>query len=544
MGICGLFILALGPASLLGISCSTTQGSLYGSTVSDDAKAAAEARRRAEEKRRKAAQTAPRPSPTEAPPPSFPETSKEDSDSNGGDLLLRLVFEAARAASSGRLVIAGLPPSARLFLDGGGIDRGGVGSVPDLLVPAGMHSLRAEAFGYLPWATSVEVQLRSTTTIEISMRAAPMSLGSVAASPAIFDPRAPGGLGRTSISFAATAPGRARFAVRDAQSRLVYESGDIAITEASTTAAWDGRDRRGRDLPTGEYEIAVLAMAATGSEVEARGSVTLSGNRTVSSHSSLAGGFGGPIFSPDARVLPATRVDISTGTMAVLDPSGGADSRLTSFAGMRLGFPGGRGELSLSGMAVVYPGYALENSADSGTLGVSLKTELSANDTWASALILGASLGAYLSSIESLVPSVWDGPARFPGLSAGLVVESDSEIARAFASIQAEASAYYPGYDPLAVTGEGLYVWSYLRGGLEFGLPDFLGSDATLALSLAGRTSPFNTGFSLALPLSMAVELHYYLPASTWVLSAFASGEWASKHSFYLGGGLGLGRLL
>lgn len=528
-----LLIGAMASALGLGLSCSTTQGSAYSSSVSQDASTAAEAKRRADEKHSPSNQS---PSPAAPSQVNPGQASRPDSyPRDGGDLAAQLFMSAVRAATSGAIRVSGMPAGTRLYVDGQASDAS------SLILPMGLHSVSATGFGYLPWSSSVEVFMGRTTEVTVNMGRSPFSLGGVRASPPLFDPSMPGALGRTRLSFTATGPGRASVAVFSTEGRLVREVSDIAINSKESVVEWDGRGGDGKDLPSGEYRIRVRATGSEGSSLEAQGFVRVASTHAQTSHSSIASGFGGAFYAPDARILPAGRTDASMGAYAVLDPEDSGAARLPVFGGLRFGLPGDKTEVAVSGMGVFYPGY--DFSADSGLVSATLKTSLSSDETWAWALLFGANAGSYFSVAA---PSSWDGPARFPGVSAGLAVESDSSIARAFGSAQLEASDYYPGYG----YGEGypelpgFFAWVYLRGGLEFVLPDFLGCEATLSLSAAGRSAPFSRGLSFELPLSMGAELQCYLPGSPLILSAYASGEWASRSSFYLGGGLGLGFVL
>jgi hypothetical protein len=520
--------------ALLGASCSTTSGSSYSSSVSRDSSVAAAAKQ-AEDKKR-----ASQPPSSGNPPPYYPPSDSSShsygNSPNAGSILFDIFVQAARVATSGTLVVEGLPPGVTLYVDGQ------ANSAYSFLVPAGRHSLRAQGFGWEAWTGVVDISMGSTTSVSIAMIPSAFSLGAVRADPPVFDPEAPGSLRRVRIGFAATTPGTATIEVLDADSRTVHSVPTVTIDSQWTVATWDGRDRSGRALKPGTYRVHISAAGTSGSPSEAWGELTVAPNRAGTTFSSLAGGFSGAMYAPDARILPGSRLQSNIGAYAQFDPNDSSAARIPLFAGIRLGLPGGTSELSFSGIDVAYPGY--DGSGDWASGSVSLKTSLASNDMTALSLLVGGTYGRYF--IAEAFPS-WDGPGRFPGVSAGLVFEFDSELARVFGSVQGEASTYYPNYSAQDITDgvvPGFFTWVYFRAGLELLLPDLLGGQGTAAFSVAGRTSPFNTGLSLTYPLSMGAELHWYLPHSNTVLSVYGSGEWAARHDWYLGGGMGLGFLL
>ena len=518
---------------LLAGSCSTTSGSTYSSSVYHEA-AAATAARQAEEAKKKD-QGVP-------PPQNGPSASRGDYGPNPGygpgspgGIIFNLVVEAARVATSGTLSVEGLPGGVLLYVDGM------ANSATSILLPAGRHMLRAEGFGWLPWTGAVDINMGIITSVVVSLQRASLSISRVSVDPSALDPEAPGSLRSARIRFRASAPCAATVEVQDQWGVTLASLGRLDVQGPDTVLAWDGPTAGGRALRPGAYRVVVKASDSAGASAVAYGQVTVTPGRSSATYSSLAGGFSGALYAPDARILPGGRFQAGIGGYAVVDPSDSSAARLPVFGGFRLGFPGGKAELSGSAMAVTYPGYDFADSPDWAAGSLSIKASLGSGRYSALALLVGGSYGRYL--IADALPD-WDGPARYPGVSAGLVLESDSELARIFGSAQLEASSYYPGWlgGPAAVPG--FFTWAYLRAGIELLFPDFLGSQATFALSAAGRSAPFATGLSFTLPLSIGAELHWYAPDSPTVISIYGSGEWADSNDWYLGAGLGLGFLL
>ncbi len=524
-----LLLVGLGLAS-----CSTTQGSSYSSSVSNEASAAQAAKK-----------ASPPPSPSHSgssgssggshssPGPSHYSPSPS---SQGSSIFFDLLVAAARYATSGTVIVPSVPAGIVLTIDGSVYAPGSI------LLPEGSHHVELRGFGYRPWSSTIQVVMGQTQSLSFDLAKAPFALDSVEASPSIFDPTAPGRLGRVLVGFKVSGPGRARVEILDKDGRKVFESEEVALTSPDSRIFWEGTARRGRSLEAGDYRVRVRAEGEDGASLEAETSITLAETRASTTASSLAGFSSGALYAPDARTLPSGHLELAMGGYAVLDPEVSGAARLPLYAGLRLGLPF-KTELSASVLNVGYSGYSFGDEANWATGTASLKTQVAGDDIVALSFLLGGTWGGYYSSGA---PPSWDGPARFPGYSAGLVLEYDSSLIRLFASIQGEASSYFPGWTAADIDSgavPGFYAWAYLRAGLDLLLPDFLGSEADLALSVASRTKPFDSSLALTTPLSIGAELHWYLPGSSTVLTVLASGEWAGKTDWYLGGGLGLGFL-
>ncbi len=494
-------------------SCSTTSGGAYQSSAEGDSSAAAIAARRKRES-----------------PPSSPD------DSSGGGGLLALFFARDDPPPPGGWIeVAGLPEGARLYVDGSSV-RG-----PTVRADEGDREVRAEAFGYEPWSERVYVLRDQTIRLEAWMTPARFRFESLEAAPAAFDPEAPGTFGSTLLEWTAAAPGTAALSVLDESGRVIYESRGIAVDSTYGRARWNGSDGSGRPAPAGEYTVRMEGAGGDGTESSLEASVSLTPRSGSARYSSLHGGFSGALFAPDARVLPKGRFQASAGAYALSTPENSdGPARMPVFAGVRVGgLLRETSELAVSAMAVPYLGYTGYDPSW-GSLALSLKTRILDGPT-AAAFLLSASFASFLDPASSGTPPDWDGPARYPGLGAGLVLETASRYARAFASAQVMASTYYPGWADGRWETPGLFAWAYGRLGLEILVSGFLGGDLTAAVSAAARTEPFGTGAGFRPPLSAGAELHWYAPDSGLVLSAYAAGEWAGFTSWYWAGGLGIG---
>ena len=518
-------------------SCSTTRGSGYGASVSQDSSAAAAAKRDDSKKRNPGSSSgggstyvpppSPYPQPSYTPPPPY-----YHDDPAAAHFFFDLFVAVAEAATSGTLVVDGLPPGCIIFVDGS------ILSSTSFQVVAGRHSVRIECFGYLPWTGVVDIGMGSVTSIAVNLQPEAFRVYDLAVDPEAFDPSAPGSLGRINLDFSSSGPGSAIVEIVGSDGAALWSRQGIAISGRRTSLSIDGsRDLSGR-LEPGTYKVHVMAQDGLGGMADAWGELVVSPYRAGTTFSSLASGFSGTLYAPDARILPDGRFQMDAGGYAVFDPASGGAARLPVFGGIRMGFAGGKAELVVSGMEVSYLGYV--DPPDWYSAGVSLKSAIASNDTTAVSLLLGANYDSFLD-VEA-APS-WDGPTRFSGFTGGLAFEMDSTIARVFGSAQVAGSNYYPGWDAFSDV-PGFYTWAYLRGGVELLLPDLAGGEGTFAVSAAGRTSPFSSGLSLTLPLSIGAELHWYAPHSPTVLSVYGAGEWGSDHNWYFGGGFGVGLLM
>jgi hypothetical protein len=406
----------------------------------------------------------------------------------------------------------------------------------------GEHIIRAESFGYEDWEDSVYVFSNSSVELEAYLPEAAFLLGEARALPGSFDPREPGGFGRVILSFASTAHGVASLAVIDSGGIDVARLPPRAIDERYARFVWNGRDPRGRPLPAGTYTLRVEGRGVDGAGAACAAQVLIAPSAEVGRFSSLHGGFSGALFAPDARLLADGRFQTAAGAYAVFEPLGGRlASRVPTFVGFRAGgLFRDSAELVFSSMVVPYVGYGESPSASWASAAASLKFALLRGET-AAALLATAGYASFVDPEIAGYPPGWDGPGRFPGLGAGLVLERRLGAARAFGSVEVRASRYYPNWGDLRWETPGLFAWAYLRGGVERIFPDTLGGDLAVAASAAARSEPAGSALAFGRPLSLGLELHWYAPEGGFVISLYGAGEWDYLDSWYLGGGIGAG---
>lgn len=511
----GTRILAAASAAALLVSCAGMSGGAYERSAESDSSAAAIAAQRKKD------------SPSRPQAPSAPEPE------SSGFLFFG---PPPPPANRGWILVRGLPAGAALYVDGSPYYGGSAE------VEAGERLVEVRAFGYEPWSAWVTVRIGESLELEAWMPPAAFRLTGLEAAPASFDPGAPGALGRTRFEWSVSAPGRGDLEIRDSDGRTVLSVRDLVLDSSFGSRIWDGRDGSRRSAPPGTYYARLTAAGEDGSASSLETSVEIDPESAPQRFSSLHGGFSGALFAPDARVLPEGSFQAAAGTYLLSTPQG-ADSaaRMPAFAGARVGgLFGGKSELVASGMLVPYFGYS---GADPswGSLMVSIKTTLAAGPRGAAAFLASASVASFLDEASSGFPPAWDGPARYPGLGAGLVLEASTRSSRVFASLHAHASTYYPDWDDGPWDTPGLFAWAYGRAGAEALIPGVFGGDLALALSAAARTEPFGGASGFRPPLSVGAEAHWYAPESGLVLSAYAAGEWAAFASWYYAGGFGVG---
>jgi len=438
------------------------------------------------------------------------------------------------------LVIQGLPSGALLLIDG--LPRlygvGGGLSLATSLSP-GHHELEVRLFGMDDLRQSLDLQPGESYSFAPQLVPSAFALREVTAQPPVFDPEDPGSLGRTRLVLHALAPGEARLEILDAQGNSRIETKIVEVSRAETSLQWDGRDRLGRPLPPGAYDIVVRDRA--GVEV-GRGSVHVEGGRYTRSSTLYSGG--GTLFAPTARAMEAGGVEIAGGFMAhTLDASGPSFGRLTLQAAYRIGVAAVPGmvrgtespsfELGFSSMGIFHPGLYSNPSTDSFNLSGYALFPLFQGQV-SNSFLVRYTWGSFIDTNAGTWPSPWDGPTRFPGLAIGLPIEIDQDNLRLFVSPEFEVSTFYPGYDPNLVPG--FYAWGYLRAGFELTVDDL-----SLGLSGALRSTNIEEGLGLAYPIAAGFEARWHSPDSPFVLSFMASGEFDARSSWYLNSGVTAG---
>ncbi|TFG80271.1 MAG: hypothetical protein E4H20_11165 [Spirochaetales bacterium] len=200
-------------------------------------------------------------------------------------------------------------------------------------------------------------------------------------------------------------------------------------------------------------------------------------------------------------------------------------------------------ELVASIMFTPYIGYDLAYDPSGISIAGSLKGELLRNGDITSAFLVRGAWASFVDEASSGWPPSWDGPARFPGTGAGLILEYAPGPGRLFASAEMNASTFYPGWGDATEPAwdvPGFFAWAYLRAGAESLVDLGPAGQLSASASAAARTWPVGGPIGFMAPLSVAAELAWYAPDSTFVVHGYAAGEWRAFQSWYFAGGLGL----
>ena len=562
-------ILILGLACTM-LSCATSSGSTYRSSVEGESSAAARAAEAKQERQDRAAAGA----------------NKQNLHTGNQDQLYQGSFYTGYnqptaitftvVAPTGSILVEGAPSGAELLVDGLTRSRfQAIGSGPQAraTVEAGQHRVRVEYFGYASWEADVQVRSDSLVRLQVNLTPVPFSLHAPGTSNLVFDPSRPGRAGTITAGFSATAPGRATAEVLDASGRILRSLGSQDIRDWSVPVSWDGRDDRGLVLAPGTY---TLRLGGSGQGPESGPEAGLD-SRVLTSEasilvtitklppinaSSLHGGFSGAMLAPDALVLPPGSLQLSAGGYAFIDmETGNSKARVPIWTGIRVGgypFPGA--EMAVSAMLTSYPGYDVSPPMDGISAAGSIKSPLLTGDHLATALIVRAAAATFTDEASSGWPPSWDGAARYPGVGAGLVFQwtpggtqgrtstsqagGATDTGRLFATAELNAGRFYPGWDDDDGAGvwevPGFFAWPYIRAGFEtcFNLDD--AGHLSVQGSAAARGQPVGIAQGFRPPLSLAGELAWYPPASPFVVHVYGIGEWEGFYSWYFAGGAGI----
>jgi hypothetical protein len=521
-------VLAILPL-FLGAGCATSRGSTYADQEGEEAAAA-----------RKSRQVATQPSDTAPPAPSAAVPSDSAFALANGSGSIQVSAPSPPPQPKATLLVENLDRAAAIIVDGLEIlsISGPQGSYAVDVTP-GTHWVELRRFGFEDISVELEFEEDVTTRYEPVWRLVGFGLRSLVAWPELFDPADPGALGSTVLRAESFALGRFNLVIVDASGERVWNIEGIEVGESGWSWRWDGRDIHGKELGPGSY--VVTARAENGQEL-LRTPITIVTGRYARS-ALLHSGTGGTLFAPAARPMEADGIEFTGGLVGhVVDSIGRPIGRLAVQLGSRVGIPlgGSAGglenslEFDLSGMFVLHPGSSSEVSTDSYTLTAALLVPLSplSKGPVFTALLGKFSYGSFLEAGDR--PSPGDAATRFPGLSLGLPIEFDQGNLRGFFSPEIEVGLFHPGYDPARVSG--LFVWAYLRGGIEVTL-----GDLTAALSAALRSMTFDQGFGIDLPIEAGVEIRWHLPEAPLVVSVVATGEFDRSSSWYLNSGLSIG---
>ena len=442
-----------------------------------------------------------------------------------------LWFEAELRLITGFLRVETSPARAEILLGSQTLASGSTAEVP-----VGSYWLRVRAFAYKEYTARVEIREKALLSLEVRLEEAVFDLSELKASRERFNPRNPGALGRTEVSFRVSSAGSGWASVRHELGEEVYRRSFDSFTDWRQSFAWNGRDADGSPLADGGYTVRVEAVP---DRIPEQGpgvwsqevNVVLDSGLRLDFRSLWHGG-SGLLYAPSAEVLPEGGSQFSTLILGHLETSGG-ETRFSApwNLGLRLGL-----------------GSGLELDAQAGITIGQYRDETEAVDflpLFASAALKRSLLkgrGRTEAEVSALVKVAYrnvstDTQANFTGLSLGLPADLGMGPLRFMVCPEIIAAAGRVSYDPAESPDSALRLWAYGRTGLLLELEPL-----SIGLSASFRSAPFSSGFYLELPFQAALEVHYLVPRSQLFLTFTLAGEFSAANNYYLlcGGGLGL----
>jgi hypothetical protein len=426
---------------------------------------------------------------------------------------------------TGFLEVNAFPPDAQ-------INYGGSWLPADRLheLPAGSHSIRVRAFGYLETGLRAEIQPRALTEITVRLQQAAFWLSDLRTDRRAFNPRNPGPLGRARIRFRVSSYGSGRATITDGQDRVVMSQTLGRFTTWEQGFDWDGREPSGAPLPDGTYTVLIEAEAEDGGTSQStRLSLTIDSSIMLL-YRSLWSGSAGLLYVPTADILPGGSAQFSS-LVLVHGESGedGTSIRAPVNLGLRVGLgPRNRFELDTSVGGII--GYSRDTFDLPWFASAAFKASLRRA---AGPFGLGAAAQAKITYQNAYTDTL----ANFSGLSLGLPAALQWGRFALLFSPEVILSPWTVGYEEDFDPDPGINAWLYGRFGM---LVDFSSFSAGVSLSL--RSQPFAEGFGLDMPLQGALEAHWLIPDTHLFLSLSLAGE-LHPSDFQLLGGAGLGVL-
>jgi hypothetical protein len=443
---------------------------------------------------------------------------------NGG----HVVIDVALQQVTGFLKVDVSPAQAEVRVDGVPVDAAEVQQLP-----VGTHSVTVQAFGYQEYRTSVQIDPRQLTVLDVSLTQAEFGVSPLRPNREAFNPRNAGLLGTVSFAFRVTSFGDGKASITDQQGREVYQEELAPFTTFDQSFLWSGRTSAGSVLPDGLYTAKLVATGEReGKVIERQATVRIDSAITIAIRS-LWSGSAGLLYAPVPGVLPGGSVQFAGLFLAHSSGDGEQVIRVPWDLGLRLGLGRhNRIELDLLGGGI--PGYY----ADAGGSGFSMPF-------FAAAAVKGTlfepsgSIGlgsAFQAKLAYQYHITTDTLADFTGFSVGLPTALRLGPLALLLSPEVVISPLRVYYGSGPAPEPGFYSWAYARAGLLLDASPF-----SFGLSASLRSLPFNEGFGLDLPVQAALEAHLLIPGTVLYLSLALAGEFSGPTNYYLMGGGGLG---
>ena len=383
----------------------------------------------------------------------------------------------------------------------------------------GSYVLRVRKFGYTEWLTTITILEKGTTRVSANLEEAAFEIRSLDTSRKVFNPKNPGRLGITKVTFEVTSWGEGTLLITDVAGNEVFFKPLASFTTWEHSLEWDGSDSSGRPLPDGVYDLIVEARGRDSTDLQRlRTTVTIDSSAVIGFRSVMSG-ISGTLFAPLPSTLPQGSFQTNAGIIGHYNLKHQM-GRYPTFAAVRVGLADGY-ELNLQGAIFVGP-----ESPVPFTGGIGFKYKLPDMGLFA--------LGAF-GKLTYVANTSVDTFHNYTGLSAGVTAALQTKPLTLTLSPEVVASPYAVIY-PKSPQSAKFSSWGYARAGI---LADF--GPLTAGISTSLRTLPFSEGLDLQPPYSAGAEVHWLLPGTQLVLSAYFTGEYRAVNDYYFMGGGGFG---
>lgn len=421
---------------------------------------------------------------------------------------------------TGYLHVKTTPENARVDYGGAIISQG----VSEL--PIGTYSLSVRAFGYEDHGQTIRILEKQTTYVEVALERADFALRDVTSSRIVLNPANPGKLGFTNITFEVTSWGVGELIIKNEAHETIFSKNLPRFDTWEQSTEWNGRTDGGSVPGDGRYEIAIEARGEGADKTVSRSIYIDIDSTLVISYRSMWSGLSGAAYAPSPLVLPSGSFQVSVATMGHYDP-GLSLGRFPTQASVRMSLLNNT-ELDLHGTLFIH-GREMTPYA----FGAGLKYQFSRPKTKFFTLGLTGRV-TYVGNTTT------DTLTNFTGINVGASAAVKAGPLLFILAPEIVGSPFSVSYGESAIDqtfGEAFYVWSYGRLGI---LLDF--GTLTAGVSSALRTIPFRYGFAVHLPFSGGAEVHWLIPKTQIVLSAYVTGEFAAIDNYYVmaGGAVGV----
>ncbi len=437
-------------------------------------------------------------------------------------------YEVTLDRITGFLSVTAVPEDAEILVGDTTLSSGTVAELP-----IGVYTVRVRAFGYQDYQSTARVRERSLTSLQVTLLEAPFELSGLRASRPVFNPRSPGLLGSTRISFRVTTYGSGEARISAADGRVVRRVPLPRFTTWRQSFIWQGRDQAGALLPDGAYTVSIDARGEGEESLQVAETTVRIDSSVRIGIRSLWSGSSGTLFAPVPEALPAASLQISTAVMAHAAQTADGLSILAPWnLGLRAGLgPKPANPLELDAQAGVVLGYAASNSDP-------LVAPFFASLALRSVLAKPAGISGAGGAVQAKLAYYGldsDTMANFTGLSLGVPLMLRLGPVTLTGTPELMLSPWRVSYDPAQARVVSATLWGYGRAGLLVEAGPF-----TAGLSAAVRSTPFAGGLGLNLPFQAGAEAHLLLPGTQLYLSALVAGEFSGLDNLYLLGGAGL----